>query len=231
MKYIEYLRSFNAWRDDFLIEASTFLLLITFIMGTVDIFIRGSIATSQWFTVSFAIVQAISIDGLFFAVWSKIRQTNWNRQTILKNISLVFVGIILAIVAAFINLIITYQQIDGIYDSVRVMQILHIDSITLAYGRSILVVIVAVLVSLLCREYTPKKSIAPVKSLLTNKQISTSKSISANYRDKIKSTWRRFIKEGKKVRLVDIATENNIALSTVKKYSADIRKELASESI
>src|SRR5438876_9469038 len=96
---IETLRSFNAWRDDFLIEISTLLLMIGFCMGTVDIFIRGNISASQWFTVSFAVVQAIAIDGLFFAVWSKIRQATWTRANIFKNLALIFVGVVLAAVA------------------------------------------------------------------------------------------------------------------------------------
>lgn len=234
-QFLEFLRSFNAWRDDFLIEASTLLLMAGFAMGTVDIFIHGTISTSQWFVVCFAVIQAIAIDGLFFAVWSKVRQAEWTLKNLPKNLSLIGVGLVLSIVVMLTNLIITYQQINGIFDSIQVMKLLNINAVTFVYGRAILVVLVSILVSLLCREYKPKKTITSsrvgtsqnTQAVIESTGISTGRK-SRGARELIKSTWIKLGSNGEKVKLESIVKETGLGLSTVKKYSAGIRKELQS---
>lgn len=150
------LRAFNAWRDDFLIEASTLLLIAGFVMGTVDIFVGGGIATQEWFKVSWAIVQALAIDGLFFAVWGRVARATWTRDQMGKNAALVGVGLVLALVAALVNDILTYQQINGIADSIDAIRKLGIDVTAFTHIRAVLVVGVGVLVQLFCRSELPQ---------------------------------------------------------------------------
>jgi 5-methylcytosine-specific restriction endonuclease McrA len=145
------LHAFNNWRDDFLIEASTLLLMLGFIMGTVDILTRGGVAVTSWFTVSWAIIQAVAIDGLFFAVWGKIARSQWKKGYRAKLVAMVFVGITLAIVATLVNDILSYQQLADVADSLTAMNSLHIDSSLFVHVRAILVVAVALLVQLFCR--------------------------------------------------------------------------------
>ena len=147
----DHIRSFNNWRDDTLIDVSTLLLMIGFIMGTFDILTRIGIATSPWFTGLWAIVQAIAIDGLFFAVWAKIARTSWATGYRFKSTAMVFVGLLLAVVAILINAVLSLQQLTGIADSLQAMAMLHISSIAFVWARAILVVAVALLVQLFCR--------------------------------------------------------------------------------
>jgi len=134
------LRAFNRWRDEFLIELSTLLLLVGFVMGTIDILARKGIAVQGWFTVTWAIVQAIAIDGLFFAVWSRVARAEWTWRTAPKNMSMIVVGLILALVAMVVNGILGYQQVAGIADSFTAMTALHISASAFALTRAILVV-------------------------------------------------------------------------------------------
>jgi hypothetical protein len=159
------LRQFNEWRDDFLVELSTLLLMIGFIMGTVDLLTRGGMAINGLFSFLWAVVQAVSIDGLFFAVWGKVSQYKW-QHGIWKGLSMIFVGIILSLVATIINGILAYQQIKGIPDSFKAMAQLGIDPYTFTWIRAGLVVSVALLVQLFCRGKgetpdTSHKSISP----------------------------------------------------------------------
>jgi len=147
----EKVRAFNDWRDDILIDLSTLLLMIGFVMGTFDILTRIGIATEPTFTSLWAAVQAIAIDGLFFAVWAKVARTSWAKGYRLKSLALVFVGLLLAFVAILVNAVLSYQQLTGIADSVQAMALLHISSIVFVWARAILVVTVALLVQLFCR--------------------------------------------------------------------------------
>ena len=147
----DWLHSFNNWRDDFLIEASTLLLMVGFIMGTVDLLIGGGVVTQSWFTVSWAIVQAIAIDGLFFAVWGKIARSHWEKGYRLRLLAMVFVGLLLAMVAMLVNDVLSYQQVANIANSFTAMRTLHISSVAFVWTRAILVVAVALLVQLFCR--------------------------------------------------------------------------------
>lgn len=145
------LREFNAWRDDFLIELSTLMLMIGFVAGTVDVFTKGGLSTNYSFNVAWAIVQAIAIDGLFFAVWGRIAQATWSGATWLKNVMLIFVGLLLAIVATLVNGLLSYQELMSVANVKDAMATLHVDQAAFTYARSVLVVLVAILVALFCR--------------------------------------------------------------------------------
>jgi hypothetical protein len=145
------LRAFNEWRDEFLIEASTLFLMIGFAAGTVDVFTKGGLSASYDFTVAWAAVQAVAIDGLFFAVWGKVARASWDRATWFKNTMLILVGLLLAIVATLVNGILSYQELMNISDVKEAMARLGVDQALFTYARSVLVVLVAILVALFCR--------------------------------------------------------------------------------
>jgi hypothetical protein len=155
---INKLRAFNAWRDDFLIECSTLFLMIGFVAGTVDVLTSDGLSQIQWFNLAWAIVQAIAIDGLFFAVWGKIRRATWSWATCGRSSALVAVGLLLAIVASLVNGLLSYQELNGLSDVRRAMVALGIDQATFTYARAILVVLVSILVALFCREATEKQA-------------------------------------------------------------------------
>src|SRR5450755_4285666 len=123
---IAQLKAFNEWRDAIVIEAATGLLISGFILGTIDIFVGGGVATAAWFKISWAVVQALAIDGLFFAVWGRVAKAQWTRANLQKNIPLVAVGLVLALVAALVNDILTYQQVNSLANSIDAIRKLGI---------------------------------------------------------------------------------------------------------
>jgi hypothetical protein len=156
------LRAFNEWRDEVLIEASTFFLMIGFVAGTVDVFTKGELSASYGFTLAWATVQAIAIDGLFFAVWGKIAQATWSQATWFKNIMLILVGLLLAVVATLVNGILSYQELMDISNVKEAMARLGVDQALFTYARSVLVVLVAILVALFCRSKATVVEVSPV---------------------------------------------------------------------
>lgn len=148
------LRSFNIWRDDFLIELSTLMLMVGFIIGTVDVFTSGKLYSVPAFNIAWAIIQAIAIDGLFFAVWGKIRRATWTWKSWFPNVMLIIVGLLLAIVATLVNGLLSYQELTKVDSIASAMSKMTIDQSTFTYARSILVVLVSILVALFTREDT-----------------------------------------------------------------------------
>lgn len=149
------LRAFNNWRDEFLIELSTLLLMLGFVVGTIDVFTNGGF--SQWTPVNYAwaIIQAVSIDGLFFAIWGKIRRIEWTKRTAFSNIMLILIGLLLAFVASLVNNILGYQELNHITNIAQAMANLGIDQATFSYGRSFLVVLIAILIALFAKNHGP----------------------------------------------------------------------------
>src|SRR5436305_11249281 len=118
---LQALRNLNRWLDEFLIELSRPLLLLGFICATVDLLTSGRLAITPWFSYAWAVVQAVAIDGLFFAVWAQIKRTSDR-----KRLALLPVGVGLSLVVFFINGVLTLQQVQSVASSVA-MQELHID--------------------------------------------------------------------------------------------------------
>lgn len=156
-KVINGLRWFNDFKDEFLIELSSIFLMLGFVAGTVDILSsQFGLSGIQWFNAAWSIVQAIAIDGLFFAVWSRVRDTPWSTQKVHK-LWYGFIGILLAAVASLVNNILSYQELNHIPVVAVAMDQLHINQAVFSYTRSFLVVIVSILVATFPRE---KKSTA-----------------------------------------------------------------------
>jgi transcriptional regulator of acetoin/glycerol metabolism len=68
-------------------------------------------------------------------------------------------------VAILINAILSYQQLNGIADSLIAMQRLHMDATGFTLMRAVLVVAVAILVSLFCRNRETLARVQPVPSV------------------------------------------------------------------
>ncbi len=240
------LRAFNDWRDDFLIEASTLFLLLGFVMGTIDIYVRAGIATTTWFTWAWAIVQAISIDGLFFGVWGKIAGSSWTRATAKYNVPMLIVGLMLAGVAAIVNDILSYQQLNRISDSLIAMTGLHIDTTWFIHSRGVLVVMVAILVQLFCRhrpEDTSKKfteskpKLDPIPEPHIDSIEETKPKLLAlpepkptGHKEAIKSTIEKFIADGRSYTYQDIAKAIPCSIQTVKVHAPKIKAQIAKEA-
>jgi preprotein translocase subunit YajC len=144
---IESLRNFNNFFDAFILEAAKPLAMLGFAMGTVDIFTRGGMAPQSWFAVSWAIIQAITIDGLFFAVWYRLFGLRWKPGERVAILALTLIGLVLGVVVIVTNTILGFQQAWGISDSQTAMVRLGIDPGTFTLTRAFLVVIVAVMVA------------------------------------------------------------------------------------
>lgn len=142
---IEKLRGFNGKLDEFLVEVSFPLLILGFIMATVDLFLHGQMATFGPFKWLWSVVQAIAIDGVFIAIWLRIFTTKWLWATCWKLVFLVPAGLLMAIVAGVVNDIMTYQEVYAIADSVQAMHALQIDIATFTHVRAFLVIFVAIL--------------------------------------------------------------------------------------
>lgn len=168
------LRGFNEWLDEFLIEASTRLLMIGFVAGTVDVFTQGILSTFGAFNIAWAVVQAIALDGLFFAVWGRIARAEWTRSLWRQNAMLVTIGVLLAIVAMMVNGILSYQELMAIGNVKVAMASLHVDQTFFTAARSFLVVIVAIFVALFCRSQ-PQKQELPAQIAQETVAIATQK--------------------------------------------------------
>jgi hypothetical protein len=157
MLIIRFMRRFNQLRDDFLLELASILLLVGFSVGTVDVLTRGSLTAQPWFQDVWAVVQALSIDVLFFAVWGRVRRATWGGwRANIRNSVMVLVGLLLALVAALVNGLVNVQQLLSLPDIAAAMAALGIDQVVFTIARSILIVFVAALVALFGRSEEPK---------------------------------------------------------------------------
>jgi hypothetical protein len=151
-KVIIGLRRFNDFKDELLIELSSFFLMLGFVAGTVDILSsQFGLSGAQWFNVAWSVVQAVAIDGLFFAVWARVRDTPWATQRARK-LWYGFIGVLLAVVASLVNNILSFQELNHIVVVADAMGLLGINQAAFSYTRSFLVVIVSILVATFPRD-------------------------------------------------------------------------------
>jgi hypothetical protein len=148
----ELLHDFNTWWDEFVLEVAKPLAIFGFVLGTVDVYTRGGIATNPYFSVGWSAIQAFIIDGLFFAVWWRFRGgfRQWERGNVSRYVSqgiLLLIGLLLSVVAAMTNMIIGFQQLWGVSDSQAAMVQLGINPVQFTIARAILVVVVTIMVA------------------------------------------------------------------------------------
>lgn len=130
------LWTFNSWLDELLIELSFPLLTIAFIMATADFLMNGSMATNGVFKFIWSVFQAMAIDGSTIGIWSRILRKGQKK--------LIPVGLLMLVVVAMVNDIVTYQQLNNVATSLQAMQHLHIDVAAFSAIRSLLIAIVLI---------------------------------------------------------------------------------------
>jgi hypothetical protein len=143
----------QTWLIDFsdaiLVRISQFCLMLGFIAGTIAVLsTRYNINAAPWFNIVWAVVQAIAIDGLFFAVWSiwqRSKGQGWLRAWYF------FIGILLGCVAALVNDIVSFSELNRVSTISLTMQQLRISESDFSLSRSVLVVLVSILIVTLPR--------------------------------------------------------------------------------
>ncbi len=139
------LQRFNGWIDDFLIQLSRPLLLIGFIMGTVDVMLQTNVSRETWFNVSWAVVQAVAVDSLFFGTWGKVFHM-FHVKHVKHAVKHLVAGVLLAGVAYVSNETVTFQAMTGETTLVSLKHI-GVSPETFVSARGLLVVACAILVS------------------------------------------------------------------------------------
>ena len=237
------LRLFNIWFDGFLLEAARPLAMLGFAMGTVDIFTRGGMAPQAWFAVGWAIIQAITIDGLFFAVWYRIGDTKWEPGKRFALVGLWIIGSILGAVAFATNAILGFQQLWGIADSQTAMLRLGIDPALFTLIRAILVVAVSIMVAFVYQrsirsalEVAPVVPVAPtvaqpsvrIAPVSTDEQPRSTPEHSARLLEgpHSKETIQSMLRQDRSINLSKLSVKTGVAYSTLTKW----RRELAAEA-
>src|SRR5438270_13857935 len=87
------LQRFNEWFDSFILEALKPLSILSMGLGTVAVFNLQGLAIDPRFVISWAIVQALSMDGLFFATWDRLFSIKPSREKWLPIVGLSLIGI------------------------------------------------------------------------------------------------------------------------------------------
>src|SRR5882762_6412593 len=135
--------------DAILVRICQFCLMLGFIAGTIAVLsTRYNINAAPWFNITWAIVQAIAIDGLFFAVWSiwqRAKGQGWLR------VWYFLIGILLGCVAALVNDIVSFSELNRVSTISLTMYQLHISESDFSLSRSVLVVLVSILIVTLPR--------------------------------------------------------------------------------
>lgn len=143
----------QTWLIDFtdaiLVRICQFCLMLGFIAGTIAVLsTRYNINATPWFNITWAVVQAIAIDGLFFAVWSiwqRSKGQGWLRAWYF------FIGVLLGCVASLVNDIVSFSELNRVSTISLTMQQLHISESDFSLSRSVLVVLVSILIVTLPR--------------------------------------------------------------------------------
>ncbi len=239
------LRLFNQWWDDFILELIKPAAILSMGLGTVAIFNLQGLAIAPWYVLLWAIVQAISIDGLFFATWDRLFSQKLRRANILAIIGLSFIGLILALVAIAINAVLGFQVLWAIADSQEAMARLGISSSLFTIIRAILAVAIFIMMAYVRSRarattestvatktravHSPKKATVaiveaePVAIPLVATSIANGHSPEFH---KIMEAWLRHSQQGEKINMKAIADEAGVGYSTVKKHAPKIKQEL-----
>lgn len=141
------LKSFNKWWDEFILEAIKPVAILSMGLGTVAVFNLQGLAVSPWFVALWAVVQAMSIDGLFFATWDRLFSQKLKWSNALAIFGLAFIGLVLALIAIAINAILGFQVLWAIADSQTAMTRLGISSELFTVIRAVLAVVVFIFIS------------------------------------------------------------------------------------
>jgi len=237
---------------------SIFCLMSGFIMGTIAILSpQVQLSGISWFNLTWAIVQAFALDGLFLGVLFLLRD-KWKAIDKPTRTWYVFIVILLGTVAALVNTTLAYQELHQTASVVDAMNQLGISQEAFAYTRAILIVLVTALVCTLPRKRmedptekldltvsevveqavsaevgTLRVELTEVKTLLYT-IIEVQPPLSEGRELPSPSTYDR-IKEymitNPGVKNKDIISALGVPESTVKSYAAKVRKEIVPDRI
>ena len=243
-----WLKGFNQEWDEFILEAIKPVSILSFGLGTIAIFNLQGLAIQPWFVVFWAIVQAASIDGLFFATWDRlwVQKLKWSNAFAI--FGLIVIGLALALVAIAVNAILGFQVLWAISDSQNAMARLGISSQLFTFTRAILAVVVVVMVSFVrararaSEQETSSLPVAKAKAKPVAKITVIESSpvalpvVASSHEEVIDALVARpeskygLIKaamaNGPELSLKAIAEQTGAGYSTVKLYAPKIKKEL-----
>ncbi len=130
---------------------SLFFLLIGFIAGTIAFLTQQfDLPQSPWFELSWATVQAVAVDGLFFGVLVRFSKADWKAHPWAKSYY-GLVAVLLGFVAAVVSTTITAHGINN--ESVpQALASIGISVSAFATARAVIVVIVFALVATLPKD-------------------------------------------------------------------------------
>src|SRR5947209_7516842 len=127
--------------EGLLIRLSRLFLMLGFMAGTVVILSsRFDLANAPSFTIAWSVVQAVAIDGLLFGVWAQFHRSAWAKGSRFTKGWYFFIGVLLGIIAALVNNVISYQELSHISSTSQAMSALGITDAAFSYTRSTLVV-------------------------------------------------------------------------------------------
>lgn len=145
-----------------IMRLSIIFLIAGAIMGTVSALTpQFQLSSLPWYSLTWAIVQAVALDGLFLGVLFLLRD-NWKSYDAPARVWYGGIVLLLAVVAALVNCTLAYQELHpltivgkGITRATSVMDAmssLGISQVDFAYTRAILIVLVTALVCTLPRK-------------------------------------------------------------------------------
>jgi hypothetical protein len=239
------LKRFNAWWDIFILEAIKPVAILSMGMGTVAVFNLQGLAIQPWFVVSWATVQALSIDGLFFATWDRLFSLKLQKAHAWAIVGLLFIGIIMAIIAIAINAVLAFQVLWDIANSENAMARLGISPELFTAIRAVLAVVVFIFISYVrararaneqpsMQEVMAKRTAAKKATISHTVTIEEAKPIaipevavshSSNKYELFKEAIARASERGEKINLTVIAQEIDAGYSTVKLYKKRMKAE------
>ncbi len=245
----------SEWAGEMAIAISPLLILVGMVMVTVSILLKGVIATQVYFEVPWAIIQAITVDGLWLGIWIRLHAAKlgtWPLRA--KYTAMLFVAILMFAVGTSMSILVTYQEVNGVSDVLAAMGHLHISGDVFVISRGILVMLCATLaIPFRAHKYIPpvEQSIpAPVKKSTVRSTVKIP-TVPARIPEKVtitedkqpegirllpspdaeKSTAgyeqsiRRYMAEHEVYTYKDVSTATGASIPTVKKWVPKIRKE------
>jgi len=246
------------WLIQFL-EAAIMRLSILFlvagaILGTIAILApQFHLSSIPQYNLTWAIVQAFALDGLFVGVLFQLRD-NWGRYDLPTRTWYGLIALLLGIVAALINCTLAYQEVNQTANVVDAMSQLGINQVTFSYIRSVLVVLVTALVCTLPKKHQPSEvdqvdtKVDEIVEQAVSAEVGTLRveltevkqmlytifevQPSTNHQPELAppSTYDRikeYLLANPDAKNKDITTALEIPESTVKTYGAKARKELS----
>ena len=176
-----------------IMRLSIIFLIAGAIMGTVSALTpQFQLSSLPWYSLTWAIVQAVALDGLFLGVLFLLRD-NWKSYDAPARVWYGGIVLLLAAVAALVNCTLAYQELHpvtivgkGITRATSVMDAmssLGISQVDFSYTRAILIVLVTALVCTL-----PRKKVEASPIVVEQKEDLSTKLFEERMKDLLQET-------------------------------------------